>query len=263
MTRESLVLKTTAANGVITLQLNRPHVRNALNQELIATLQTYIAACAADSTVRVIIITATGTHFCAGADLHWLQTQGRPENARAEALQLAHLLETIDRCPKPTLAVVQGPVYGGGVGLVSVCDIVIAAETAFFCLSEVRLGLVPGVISPYVIKAIGERQMRRYALTAEPLSAAQALQWGLVHRVEAELSESVDATVAEILKGGPEALQATKALIRDLAFYPEGITRQQELAGRITEARHSAEGQEGMAAFFAKRPAAWVPGQGS
>ena len=193
-------LTITRAGHIATVTLNRPDVRNAFNETTIAELTQAFAALGADGSVRAIVLAASGPAFCAGADLNWMKKMAGYTHAEnhADALQLATMLRTIYACPQPVVARVQGDCYAGGMGLVAACDIVVAVDTAQFCLSEVRLGLIPATIAPYVIKAMGEQASRRYFLTAERFTAATALRIGFAHEVVA--ADALDATVAEIVK---------------------------------------------------------------
>lgn len=249
------------ADEVATVRLNRPDKHNAFDEHLIAELTQAFRDLAADAAVRVVVLAANGPSFSAGADLDWMKRMSamdRAENER-DSLLLADLMAVIDRCPKPVLALVQGAAFGGGVGLVACCDIAIASTRASFSLSEVRLGLVPAVISPYVAAAIGPRACRRYFLTAERFDAETAERLGLVHRVvEPEtLGTAQDEIVAHLLKGGPHALAAAKDLIQRVSYAPIDETLRRDTARRIADARASAEGKEGIAAFLEKRKPGW------
>jgi methylglutaconyl-CoA hydratase len=253
------------ARGVATLTMNRPEVHNAFDDHLIAELTAKLRELDREHAIRVVVLAANGKSFSAGADLNWMQrmaqyTEG--ENLR-DAVGLASLMHTLSCMAKPTVARVSGSAFGGGVGLVACCDIAVAATGALFCLSEVRLGLIPAVISPFVIGAIGERQARRYFLTAERFDAAEALRIGLVHQVveEAQLDPAVGAIVDELLKGGPKAHAAAKDLIARVSNRPIDQVLLEDTAARIARMRVSPEGQEGIAAFLEKRLAAWRKGQ--
>lgn len=249
--------------GVAKITVNRPVVHNALNEKVIEQLSEAFLDFGQDPSVRVIVLASKGTVFSAGADLNWMKRVAaftKQKNIE-DAKKLSNLLHVIDTCPKPTIACVQGPAFGGGVGLVAACDIAICVEEAIFCLSEVKWGLIPAVISPYVINAIGQRQARRYILTADRMSALQALRLGLVHQVvgEGELEATVDSLVISILKGSPEAIKASKDLIRFVESRPLDASIHEEMARRIAAARSSAEGKEGIDAFLTKRTPSWVP----
>jgi methylglutaconyl-CoA hydratase len=249
------------AGKVATVRLNRPDKHNAFDELLIAELTQAFRDLAGDTAVRVVVLAANGQSFSAGADLDWMKrmsAMGRAENER-DAMALANLMEAIDHCPRPVVGVIQGAAFGGGVGIVACCDIAIATSSASFCLSEVRLGLIPAVISPYVAAAIGPRACRRYFLTAEKFDAATAAKLGLIHRVvEPEALEAArDETVKHLLNGGPAAQVAAKDLIRRVtgASIDEALRR--DTATRIANARASAEGKEGIAAFLEKRKPNW------
>lgn len=246
---------------VTTIRMNRPEKHNAFDEALIAELTAAFRDAAKDDAARVVVLAAAGPSFSAGADLDWMKrmsTQERAANER-DAMALADLMSAIDRCPKPVLGVVQGAAFGGGVGLVACCDIAIAASDASFCLSEVRLGLIPAVISPYVAAAIGTHACRRYFLTAERFDAPIALGLGLVHEVApaAELDAACDRMIGHLLKGGPNAQRAAKDLIAQVASARLDEVLIRDTAWRIAEARASAEGKEGIAAFLEKRKPNW------
>ena len=256
------MLQTEVKEGVGTIRMNRPDVHNAFDDVLIAALTAELRRLEQWREARVIVLAANGKSFSAGADLNWMQRMAkysREENLR-DAMALANLMRTLDGLTKPTVARVQGAAFGGGVGLVACCDIAIAGTEAEFSLSEVRLGLIPSVISPYVIAAIGEREARRYFLTAERFDAAEARRIGLVHEVVD--SSALDATVAKIaghlLKGGPQAQAAAKRLIADVGRRPMDDALSTETARRIAAIRVEKEGQEGVSAFLEKRPPAWI-----
>ncbi len=248
--------------GVATLTLANPERHNAFDDALIGQLTAALVQLGADSGVRVVVLASTGKSFSAGADLGWMQrmaTYTEAENI-ADAAALAGLMRTLDRLPKPTVAVVQGAAYGGGVGLVACCDVAVAAEGARFCLSEVKLGLIPAAISPFVINAIGARQARRYFTTAEIFTAARAREIGLLHEVvdAAGLEAARDRVVDALLAGAPGAQAAAKELV----FLCEGRALDDALAAetgrRIAAQRASAEGREGVAAFLERRQPAWA-----
>ncbi|MCX7898076.1 MAG: enoyl-CoA hydratase/isomerase family protein [Rhodocyclaceae bacterium] len=261
MAFQTLLTEIDDAVGIISL--NRPERHNAFDETMIAEIDAAIASLAAQAEVRVIVISALGKSFCAGADLGWMQRAAAfsEEENRQDALRLAHMLASLARCPKPVIARIQGPAYGGGVGLIAACDIAIATFEAKFALSEVRLGLIPAVISPYVIAAIGARAARRYMLTAEVFSAAEAYRLGLIHEMVAD-EEALDRAIAEIIatikKNGPQALAEAKSLIAAVAERPFDDAVLHDTAARIARVRASAEGREGVAAFLAKRKPNWV-----
>jgi methylglutaconyl-CoA hydratase len=249
------------AGRIATVTLDRPEVHNVFNDTIIAGLSGTFAALAADDRARIVVLRASGKSFSAGADLGWMQRMAdySTDDNVADAMALAGMLHTLDTCPKPTVAMVQGPAYGGGVGLVAACDVAIASRAASFALSEVRLGLIPAVISPYLIAAIGERACRRYFLTAERFSAEEAHRLGLVHEVVApeQLEAAVAAVVARLGEGGPHAQAEAKALIRAVARKPLDETLRRETAERIARQRAAAEAREGVSAFLQKRQPAW------
>jgi methylglutaconyl-CoA hydratase len=250
------------ARGVVRLTLDRPEIHNAFDDRLIAGLTAALARLAADDAVRVVVLTGAGRSFSAGADLNWMRrtaTYGEAENL-ADARALAKLMQTLNELPKPTVARVNGAALGGGAGLVACCDIVIASERATFGTTEVRLGLIPSVIGPYVLAAIGSRHARRLMLTGERVSAAEAMRLGLVHEVAADeqLDATVERVVSELLKGAPDALAAAKFLVRDLAGRPIGPELIDGTARRIAALRAGSEAREGIGAFLEKRAPRWL-----
>ena len=254
------LMRETDHRGVATLTLNRPERNNAFDDSLIELLIETLDLIERDDSVRILLLRARGKHFCAGADLNWMRRMaafGDAEN-RADALQLANLLDRLNRLPKPVVAVVQGSAFGGGVGLLSCCDIVLAYDAAVFCLSEVRLGLVPATIGPYVIHAIGASAARRFMLSAERFDAREALRLGLVHEVgpATEIEILLQSTLDALLHGGPEAQAVVKRLIARLAPLDDALI--EETAEMIAERRAAEEGREGVKAFFEKRKPKWV-----
>ena len=248
---------------VATVTLNRPDVRNAFNDEVIAEVTEAFDALAGRDDVRCIVLTANGSAFCAGADLKWMRSMAdyTYEQNLADAGRLAAMMRTVYECPKPTIARIQGDVYAGGTGLVAACDMAVCVDTANFCLSEVRLGLVPSTISPYVIRAMGARAAHRYFLTAERFSAAEALRIGFVH--EMVTADALDAKVAELssalVNAGPAAVKLCKKLLQDVAgndITPELINM---TIASIADVRVSPEGREGVQAFLQKRKPDWLP----
>lgn len=262
---EPVILRGTyeGLKGVVKVTLNRPLVHNALNEYVIDDLSKTFLDVGQDPSVRAVVLTANGQIFSAGADLNHMKRVAAYTLKKniEEAKKLSHLLDIIDKCPKPTIACIQGAAFGGGVGLVAACDIAICTKEAFFCLSEIKWGLIPAIISPYVINAIGQRQARRYVLTADRMSAAEALRLGLVHHVvgEGELEATAESLAVSILKGSPEAIKASKELIRFVESRPIDEAIHDETARRIAKIRSSAEGQEGINAFLAKRAPSWAP----
>jgi methylglutaconyl-CoA hydratase len=255
-------LEIAIAGKVATITLNRPHLRNAFNEEAIADLTMAFDQVSQDTQVRAIVLAAKGPAFCAGADLHWMKKMAGYSAAEneADALRLADMLRTIYFSPKPVVARVQGDCYAGGMGLVAACDIVVASEGAQFCLSEVKLGLIPATISPYVIKAMGEQAARRWFLTAERFDAREAHRLGLAHEVVPleRLDASVDAIVAALVANSPNAVREAKKLVRDIAGLPIDDALLADTAGRIAAIRASGEGREGVASFLEKRKPSWL-----
>jgi methylglutaconyl-CoA hydratase len=258
----SEVLATVSA-GVARLTLNRPDKRNALNRAILAALTRELERCSQDPAVRAVQITGAGTVFTAGADLAEMQAQAQASEADnvEHAQQLAKLLGALYAFPKPTLARVNGDGFGGALGLIAACDIVVAADDAKFAFTEVRLGIIPAVISPFVLGKIGESAALRYFLTAEIFSAAVLQQLGLAHQVVAadRLDEACESLLAELLKGAPGAQAEAKTLIREGVNRPAGERPQAsvQLAARLARLRILPEAREGFAAFFAKRKAQW------
>jgi methylglutaconyl-CoA hydratase len=248
--------------GVATVTLNRPEVRNAFNDEVIAEMTAVFSELGGREEVRCIVLAGNGTAFCAGADLNWMKRMAgytRDDNI-TDAAALANMLRVLYQCPKPTIARVQGDVYAGGTGLVAACDMAVCVDSAQFCLSEVKLGLIPATVSPYVIRAMGTRAAHRYFLTAERFGAAEALRIGFVHQVVTpdQLDAAVAALAQTLVQAGPAAVKACKALVQDIA----GKDITQLLIDRtvhaIADIRASAEGQEGIQAFLGKRKPNWL-----
>jgi methylglutaconyl-CoA hydratase len=248
------------------ITLNRPEKHNAFDDCLIAHLTREFGAIATDDRIRAVVLRAEGKSFSAGADAGWMRRMAGYSQAEnlADARALAGLMETIDSLPKPVIARVQGPAIGGGVGLVACSDIVIAADTAFFQLSEVRLGLTPATISPYVVRAIGGRAARRYFLTAERIDAPSAKALGLVHEVVSAdaLDATVQAIIGHLLKGGRQAQAQSKHLVELVRETDPSIVRT-ATAEQIADVRVGREAQEGLTAFLEKRKPSWVTGEGS
>jgi methylglutaconyl-CoA hydratase len=262
MTAETLKL-VRRAPGVAQVTMARPDKFNAFDEAMIGELDVAFAALADDPEVRVVVLAGEGRHFSAGADLNWMQrasTASEDWNL-ADARRFALMLARIESCPKPTVARVQGAALGGGVGLVCACDIAIAAEGASFSVSEARFGILPAVIGPYLVNAVGRRQAKRLALTTTRIGTAEALAIGLVQQVVVAdtLDTAVDAVVAELLAGGPHAQREIKELYARLE--PGEVTPEvRELTARtIARVRGSDEAREGFAAFLGKRPANWIP----
>lgn len=249
-------------DGVASLTLHRPELHNAFDADLIAALTRALVALGRDDAIRVVVLGGAGASFSAGADLNWMRAMASASQAdnREDALALARLMRVLDELPKPTIARVHGAAFGGGVGLVACCDIAIGAQEAKFGLSESRLGLLPAVISPYVIAAIGARQARRWFATAETFDADQACRIGLLHDVvnATALDTAVQRQVDLLLKAGPTAAASAKALIRRAAQGGDTAEMDAANADLIATLRVSAEGQEGIGAFLDKRKPAWT-----
>ena len=261
MMNPSYVKITDHKNGIVQLTLNQAAIHNAFDEHLISELTSTLRSLDADRSVRVIILDANGKSFSAGADLNWMRRMADysyAENHR-DSQHLAALMATLFNIKCPTIAAVQGAAIGGGVGLVACCDIAIASEKASFCLSEVKLGLIPAVISPYVVKAMGERAAKRYFITAERFTAQTAQQLGLISEiVAAEALNSTVMSVAQlIISNAPGAVIAAKQLIGEVAARPIDEQLQAMTASRIAEIRASAEGKEGITAFLEKRQPIW------
>ena len=241
--------------------LNRPEVRNAFNDGVIAELTAAFLTLGADMSLRAIVLGGHGKAFCAGADLSWMRAMATytwDEN-HADANKLAEMLWVIYSCPLPVVGRIHGDCYAGGLGLAAVCDVLVASEAMHFCLSEARLGLLPATIGPYVVKALGEQAARRYFITAEKFDARTAQALGLVHEVVAP--EALDAKVAEIVAAlvaaGPAAVKACKQLVKDVSARPISAALREDTARRIADIRASAEGREGVQAFLGKREPSW------
>lgn len=249
------------SGGVARITMARPEKHNAFDDVLIADLTDAFERAGTDDAVRVVVLEAEGKSFSAGADLGWMERMADYSEAEnlADARKLAHMVRVLNELPRPTIARVQGAAFGGGVGLVAACDIALASHAASFCLSEARLGLIPSVISPYVVEAIGARTARRYFQTAERFDAEQAQALGLVHEVVPR--ERLDSRLAELvghlLDNGPAAMAASKDLIRRVASGPVDDAMVEDTARRIADIRTTAEGREGLRAFLEKRAPKW------
>ena len=255
-------IQTTQQGAVLTLTLSRPDIRNAFNDEVIAEITAAFQAAASRADVRAVVLAAVGPAFCAGADLNWMRRMADYSYAEnlADAGQLADMLHMIYQCPKPTIARIQGDVYAGGLGLVAACDIAVSVDTANFCLSEVRLGLIPATISPYVIRAMGARAAHRYFLTAERFDAQEAHRIGLVHAVTS--ADALDAKVAEItqalVNASPAAVKACKQLVQDVAGCEISAKLIAHTVQGIADIRSSEQGKEGVQSFLQKRKPSWL-----
>ncbi len=255
------IILQTDARGVATLTLNRAEKHNAFDDRMIADLLRALDKIEKDNSIRILVLRAAGKSFCAGADLDWMRRMADFDFAQnlADARQLAQLMYQLDRLNKPVIALVQGASFGGGVGLVACCDIAIASQDAIFSLSEVRLGLIPSVISPYVIAAIGSRAARRYFLSGERFDAARALQLGLLHEVvePVSLDASLEQCIDALLNSGPSAQAAAKELVEQVQGRAIDESLIEETARRIAEVRASDEAREGLNAFLEKRKPDW------
>jgi methylglutaconyl-CoA hydratase len=249
------------SSQVAEVWLNRPEVRNAFNDGVIAELTAAFTQLGADPDLRVIVLAGHGKAFCAGADLGWMREMaGYDWNANhADAARLAQMLWTIYSCPVPVIGRIHGDCYAGGVGLAAVCDVLVAAEHMQFCLSEARLGLLPATIGPYVVRALGEQASRRFFITAERFGALQAHALGFVHEVVPidRLDGKIAETVAALVANGPMAVRACKRLVKDVAGRDVDAALRDDTARRIADIRSSTEGKEGVQAFLNKREPAW------
>jgi methylglutaconyl-CoA hydratase len=258
----SLAIERQGPIGLVTM--NRPERHNAFDDVLIGELTDALRSMEAEDGVRLVVLSGAGKSFSAGADLNWMKrmaTFSKDENVR-DAMGLGALMRTLAHLRKPTIARVHGAAYGGGVGLVACCDIAVASQAATFALSETRLGLIPAVISPYVVASIGERAARRYFLTAERFDAAEAWRLGLVHDIatsDDDMDEKLGTLCDQLLEAGPGAQREAKDLIRAVAGRPVTSELIQDTAERIARLRASPEGREGVGAFLEKRRAAWIP----
>ena len=254
-------LAITIEGDVARITLNRPEVRNAFDEVLIEELTTALERIEQDAHPRLVLLKASGSAFSAGADLNWMRRTADAswEENFADAKRLGQLMQTLDQLPLPTVAQVQGAALGGGVGLIAACDIAVAADTAFFAFSEVKLGLIPAVISPYVVAAIGTRAARRFFLTGERMTADEARRIGLVHEVVApeRLEERVAELTRMLLANAPQAVRMAKRLIRAPRRVAIDTGLIEEMARRTAEQRASAEGKEGVSAFLEKRKPDW------
>jgi len=248
--------------AVATITLDRPEVRNAFNDEVIAELTQAFSQLGQDPQVRAIVLAAVGPAFCAGADLNWMRRMADYTHAEnlADAAQLAEMLRVIYTCPKPTVARIQGDVYAGGMGLVAACDMAVSVDSANYCLSEVKLGLYPATISPYVIRAMGARAAHRYFLTAERFDAAEALRIGFVHSVvpAVQLDDHVAEITQALVNASPNAVKECKTLLHDVAGKDIDAALIDHTVQGIADIRASAEGKEGVQSFLQKRKPSWL-----
>lgn len=259
----AFVLLNKLPSGVAELVINRPEVHNAFDDDVIAQLIGKLEAVSEDPEVRVLVLRSNGKNFSAGADLAWMKRMAKNSHQEniEDAGQLARLMKVLNDLNKPTIGLVQGAAYGGAVGLAACCDIVIAAESSSFCLSEVKIGLIPAVISPYVVRAIGERQSRRYFATAEVFTAREAQQFGLVHEVVATpelLDDACRRFVNTLRRNSPQAMHAAKELIFAVSSKVIDQDVIDDTARRIADIRVSDEGQEGLGSFLEKRKPNWI-----
>jgi methylglutaconyl-CoA hydratase len=249
------------SGAVARVWLNRPDVRNAFNESVIAELTEAFTGFSADASLRAIVLGGHGKAFCAGGDLNWMRAMAGYswEQNRADAQALADMLYTLYTCPVPIVGRVHGDCYAGGVGLAAVCDVLVAADGMHFCLSEAKLGLLPATIGPYVVRALGQQASRRYFVSAERFSAAEAHRLGFVHELASAdtIDAKVDAIVHALLANGPEAVKASKKLVRDLIDAPLTPELRAETARRIADIRASDEGRDGVQAFLNKRAPRW------
>lgn len=258
---QSIITEVDDSVGILTL--NKADRHNAFDDVLVDNIISGLIELEDNPQVRVVVLSSTGKNFCAGADLNWMKRAAgfTAEESLRDANKLALLMSTLDELSKPTIARVQGPAYGAGVGLIAACDIAVATYDALFALTEVKLGLLPSVISPYVLAAIGERYCRRYMLSAERFSAAEAYRIGLLHEIvpgEEQLDDAIGEIIDSLLKGGPHAQAECKTLIRVISGQPIDESTIEETVQRITRVRSSPEGVEGLSAFLDKRTANWI-----
>lgn len=249
-------------NGVAELTMNRPEINNAFDDVFIQKMIKTLAELEQNPEVRVLVLKGAGKHFSAGADLNWMRRMAELDYSenREDAGQLSRLMSTLYHLNKPTIAEIRGASYGGAVGLIACCDIAIASDKSVFCLSEVKIGLIPAVISPYVVKAMGERQARRYFISGEVIKSEKALDLDLIHEsVPAELlSARVDEIISSMLNNGPKAMGISKALVQKVANEKLDDNLNHHTRDLIAQVRVSQEGQEGLTAFLEKRPANWI-----
>lgn len=252
-------IQLTQQGGVATLTLNRPEKHNAFGDAMIAELNTALAQLQAQPP-QLLVLRANGKHFSAGADLAWMKSQAKMSEAHNlnDAKELARLMHRLDAFPSPTLVLVDGAAFGGALGLIACCDIAMATPRSLFCLSEVKLGLIPAVISPFVARAIGQRQSRRYMMTAERFDGETALKLGLIHELTDNLEQDAEQMITTITANGPKAMQACKSLLKQIDGHPFDEQLADLTSSAIARLRVSDEGQEGLGAFFEKRTPNWV-----
>ncbi|MBI3144400.1 MAG: enoyl-CoA hydratase/isomerase family protein [Pseudogulbenkiania sp.] len=256
------VLQSVDDKGIATITLNRAELHNALDDDMILQFTAVLESLIADARVRAIVLAADGISFCAGHDNAWMQHMAgfNSEELKQHGRLLANLLFTLDSCPKPTIARVQGSAFGIGVGLIACCDVAIGVSEALFCFSDVKLGVIPAIVAPYVIRAIGERAARRYFVTAERFNAGKAKRLGLLHQVveNEEQDLAVEQMARQVLVNGPQAMAEAKQLVRELGGQAISADTLDLTVERIAQVRSSAEGQEGIAAFIEQRAPAWL-----
>ncbi|WP_024302283.1 enoyl-CoA hydratase-related protein [Pseudogulbenkiania sp. MAI-1] len=256
------ILQSVDDKGIATITLNRAELHNALDDAMIVRFTEALESLIADQRVRVIVLAAAGISFCAGHDHAWMQRMAGfdQDEIRQHARLLAKLLTTLDNCPKPTIARVQGSAFGIGAGLLACCDVAIGVSEALFCFSDVKLGVIPAAVAPYVMRAIGERAARRYFITAERFNAGKAKRLGLIHLVveDEELDMAVAQMCRQVLLNGPQAMAAAKLLVRELGGKAITADTIETTIERIAQIRTSAEGQEGIAAFLEQRAPSWL-----
>ena len=249
-------------NAVAKVTLNRPEVHNAFNDEVISSLVECFERVENDDKIRVMVLQSTGKSFSSGADLNWMQKMAAYSESEnlADAQQLAIMFSTLYHLSKPTIARIQGSAFGGAVGLVACCDIAIATRLSKFCLSEVKLGLIPATISPYIVEAVGPKIAKRLFMTAEVISARRARRIGLISEAvsEDELDNDINNIINALLKNGPEAVSMAKALVNEVAYKPIDSDLLEFTSKKIAAVRVSSEGQEGLTAFLDKRKASWI-----
>ncbi len=259
---QSIITEVDGAVGILTL--NKPARHNALDEKLISEITTGLLALEAEPRVRVIVLSSAGKSFCAGADMGWLKRQivFSPQENLNDARNLARMMNTLNDLSKPTVARIQGPTFGSGVGIVACCDIAVATYDAQFALGEVRLGIIPAIVGPFIMAAIGERFARRFMLSAERFSAAEAYRIGLVHEIvpdETQLDQALAEIIGHLLENSPQAMTECKRMLRAFAQNPIDPTLIEDAAQRNTRVRISAEGKEGLSAFVEKRTPNWAP----
>jgi enoyl-CoA hydratase/carnithine racemase len=261
-TNTSTVIVSEPDAGIVTVRLNREAVFNAFDERMIEELTTAFEHISTRDDVRAVVLESGGSVFCAGADLQWMRRASENDQTAnlQDAQRFARMMQAIRFCSKPTVARVQGHAFGGGVGLCAACDIVVASSGARFSVSEARFGILPAVIGPYLVEAVGQRQARRLALTSEQISAARAMEIGLIHQVVdvAALDEAIGAVTQNLRKNGPRALEEVKKFFDVIGEAPKGDELYEYSAKTISRVRGTDEAKEGFAAFFDKRPASWT-----